>query len=189
MKLFLGLAPRNLQENGQLRQVFSKLKRTVGDWDSGREPVRWTPPDMWHVTVLFLGERPDADLKRIESLLENWEPPAMTELSFYGLGAFPSHDQGRILWIGVRENKAFFALQNSLEEAFLQAGLLKAPDREFRPHLTLARFRHLRHLQSLIDLAPKTKFGTEPIDELVLFESVSQNHIPKYIPRYKKKLL
>jgi len=188
MKLFLGVTPRHLKDNAQLKRVFSKLKRTVGEW---AEPVRWTAPDMWHVTVLFLGEKPPEELPRIEKLLDRWLPPEgenSAELSFHGLGAFPSHDHGRILWVGVRENKAFFALQNSLEAAFVDAGLLSEPEKDFRPHLTLARFRHARHLKSLIDLSPKTHFGKEKLDELVLFESVSENHIPKYIPRFVKKI-
>ena len=186
MKLFLGVTARNLKANKQLKQVLSKLKRTVGEWD---EPVRWTAPDMWHVTTLFFGERTPEELQKIEKILERWYPegPA-TELSFYGLGAFPSHDHGRVLWVGVRENKAFLALQSSLEQTFLEAGLIVEPERDFRPHMTLARFRHTRHLQSLIDLAPKTSFGKEPVQELVLFESVTENHMAKYIPRYVKRL-
>jgi 2'-5' RNA ligase len=187
MKLFVGVTPRGLKANGQLKQIYSKLKRTIGDWE---EPVRWTPPDMWHVTVLFLGERSEEEVQRAEKLLDRWHPPAaqQLELSFHGLGAFPSSDHGRVLFVGVRENKAFFTLQDSLEQAFVDGGLITEPEKDFTPHLTLVRFRHTRHLQSLIDLGAKTKFGTEPLEELILFESVSENHIPKYIPRYVKKL-
>jgi 2'-5' RNA ligase len=115
----------------------------------------------------------------------------MTEnltLSFQGLGAFPSFDQGRILWVGVKENKAFFTLQNSLEQTFVEGGIITELEETFKPHLTLVRFRHTRYLQSLIDLGGKTKFGDEPLQELILFESVSENHIPKYIPRFVKRL-
>lgn len=188
MKLFFGVKPKNLKSNGQLKAVYSKIKRTIGEWN---DPVRWTPPDQWHVTVLFLGETPPEQLPKIESLVNNWTPPKDIELSFSGLGAFPSNDHGRILWVGVRENKAFIQLQESFEEIFLSAGILDgrvSNDRGFKPHLTLARLRHARHLQSVIDLAPKTQFGKEALTELTLFESVTENHMPKYIPRFSKQL-
>jgi 2'-5' RNA ligase len=186
MKLFLGVTPKALKDNSQLKQVYGKLKRTVGEWE---DPVRWTPPDMWHVTVLFLGEQPAENLARIEKRIDHWQPPpSPNELSFQGLGAFPSHDHGRVLWVGVRENKAFLQFQAALNQTFMEAGIATAPEHEFRPHLTLARFRHARHLKSLIELAPKTQFGREPAEELVLFESVVENHMAKYIPRFSKKL-
>jgi 2'-5' RNA ligase len=185
MRLFVGVTPKNLKNNQQLKQVYLKIKRTIGEWE---EPVRFTPPDMWHVTVLFLGEKSAEDAKTIEKRLSDWNCPSGIELSFAGLGAFPSHDAGRILWVGVRENKAFMSLQASLQHEFMEAGLLTQPEKEFRPHLTLARFRHTRHLQSLISLASKTNFGKEPLEELTLFESVSENHIPKYIPLFSKKI-
>jgi len=185
MKLFFGVKPKDLKSNGQLKSVYSKIKRTIGEWN---DPVRWTQPDQWHVTVLFLGETAPEQLPKIESLLNNWSPPKDIELSFAGLGAFPSKDHGRVLWVGVRENKALIQLQESLEEIFLSAGILAAPDREFKPHLTLARLRHARHLQSVIDLAPKTQFGKEALTELTLFESVTENHMAKYVPRLTKQL-
>ncbi len=185
MKLFIGVSPKNLKDNSRLKQVYSKIKRTVGGWE---EPVRWTPPPMWHVTVLFLGQRTHEEYNRTEKWMDNWVPHARTELSFYGLGAFPSATEGRVLWVGVRENKAFFELQNSLEQELIAQKLITGPEKEFRPHLTLARFRHTRHLQELISLGAKADFGTEPLDEVILFESVMNGQIPKYIPRFTKKL-
>lgn len=185
MRLFFGVKPKSLKDNVQLKTVYSKIKRTIGEWN---DPVRFTPPDQWHVTVLFLGETDPHELEKIKSLVSAWEPPRDIELSFSGLGAFPSDDHGRILWVGVRENKAFLRLQESLEEIFLSAGILKVSEREFKPHLTLARLRHARHLGSVIELARKTSFGKESLTELTLFESVTENHLPKYQALFSKPL-
>ena len=50
------------------------------------------------------------------------------------------------------------------------------------------RFRHFRNLQPLIQLAAKADFGKEPIESLILFESVMQGQVTKYIPKYVKRL-
>ena len=108
MRLFVGVTPKNLKENQRLRQVFSKIRRTL---DEQQEPVRFTPPNMWHVTILFLGEMTQEECDRVIVLLDGWNAPASSELEFHGLGAFPDAAAGRVLWVGVRENKAFFELQ------------------------------------------------------------------------------
>jgi 2'-5' RNA ligase len=181
LKLFLGVKPQNLKENARLRQVFTKIKRTVDGW---KEPVRWIRPDLWHVTVLFLGEKTEEEFAELTLKLQSWTPPAGLTLSFQGLGGFPNVEQARVLWAGVRENKAFLALQNSVKE-HLGLGI---SEEESRPHLTLARFRHARHLKDLISLGAKTDFGEESISELILFESVMEANIPKYVPRFIKNL-
>jgi 2'-5' RNA ligase len=185
VKLFVAVTPKNLKENSRLKSVYPKIRRTLGDRE---EPVRFTPPNMWHVTVSFLGEMESSDCDRVIGALEGWTPSKKSELEFHGLGGFPDAAAGRVLWVGVRENKAFLELQSSLENELLALKLLRQPSQEFHPHLTLVRFRHTRNLQPLIQLAAKIDFGREPIEDLILFESVTQGQIPKYIPRYVKRL-
>lgn len=185
MRLFVAVTPKNLKENQRLTKIYSKIRRTLGDRE---EPVRFTPPNMWHVTVTFLGEQTQTQCNQTIELLKAWEPREKFELEYHGLGAFPDVKEGRVLWVGVRKNQAFFDLQQSLEETFIKAGILEKPDREFKPHLTLVRFRHLRNLNSLIQLGAKADFGSEPIEDLVLFESVTQGSIPKYVPKFTKSL-
>lgn len=184
MTFFIGVKPKGLQNNARLKQVVGKLKRTVKGWE---EPVRWTQPSMWHVTVLYLGPRSKDDLEQIVRRLDQWQPTGTIELSLRGLGAFPQPEAGRVLWVGVRENRVFRQLHETLRTILTDYS--SDSEMEFRPHLTLMRFRNARHLQSLLSLAAKTEFGDYEIEELILFESVIENNIAKYIPRHRIRLI
>ena len=104
-------------------------------------PVTWSSPDRAHLTLLFLG-----------SVLTDHVPPLIAALNDVGprhrgfvlsvgdLGAFPSVDAPRVLWLGVRgETDALASLQRDIvAAAALVEGIV--PDHQaFRPHLTLGR--------------------------------------------------
>jgi len=176
--------PKGLKQNADLLKLLGKMKRTLKD--RGQE-VRWTPPDFWHVTLQFLGEMTDTD-DRVQKVLSDWSPrSSCLELSLQGLGAFPADDAARVLWVGVQASQEFLDLQSELT-ARLEATGLVLQDREFKPHLTLARFRQMISVRDLIELGGRKHFGTYPIGELVLFDSVLQGQIIKYVPRFRHPL-
>ncbi|MEC5163781.1 MULTISPECIES: RNA 2',3'-cyclic phosphodiesterase [unclassified Janthinobacterium] len=94
-------------------------------------------PAKLHLTMAFLGQRPDADLAPLCAILQAVAAPAMTlELDCYG------HFSGqRIAWAGMgAPPAALLALRAELMRLLAQAGF--APEFEhdrFRPHVTLAR--------------------------------------------------
>jgi 2'-5' RNA ligase len=88
----------------------------------------------WHVTLAFLGERPDAApvVEALDGLVQRHR--AFT-LALAGGGTFG----GRVLWCGLSgELAALTALATDV-----RAAVAGGEDRPFRAHLTLARGRHL----------------------------------------------
>jgi 2'-5' RNA ligase len=180
-KQFIAVVPNGLDKKAEMKQLLGKLKRTA----EGRgQEARWTPSSLWHVTLQFLGEVKDSG--KVRKIMDEWTPPPL-ELRLHGLGAFPSPDEGRVLWIGVQESQAFLDTQADLARRLADAGFRPDP-REYKPHLTLARFRNLSNLSDLIQLGGRKHFGDYPIGEIVLFESVLQGNIIKYVPQYRKSL-
>ena len=163
---------------------MSKLKRTSKD--RGQE-VRWTPQDLWHVTVCFLGDLKGEESATAERVFREWDPTpfADLELRVQGMGAFPSTEETRVLWLGVQENQGFLNMQASLAAAVAAAGLPRA-EREYRPHMTLARFRNPFNGGRMVDLGGRKKFGVYRVGELILFESVLQGNILKYVSRLRR---
>lgn len=188
---FIAAVPEGLSENAELKQLTGKLKRTIAQRG---QIVRWVAADLWHVTLAFLGEfaagsaEAERASARLREFLENWRPPigGMT-LRLQGLGAFPSVEEARVLWIGVQENQEFLDLQQDLQERLTQSGFTLG-DREFNPHLTLARFRNMSNVNDLVKLGGRKHFGDYKIGELILFDSVLQGNILKYSPVFRKKL-
>ena len=103
---------------------------------------RWTAPDRWHLTLLFLGQVP-AD--RLPALTDRVAPavaatPPLT-LRLAGGGRFGSHRRPAVCWAGVDGDVAeLTALAGRLADAARGAGL-PVEDRPFRAHLTLGRWR------------------------------------------------
>jgi RNA 2',3'-cyclic 3'-phosphodiesterase len=187
MAYFIAVIPHGLQNNNELRRLFSKFKRTLDD--KGKE-VRWVAPDLWHVTVQYLGDISHAQKEQVIELLEKWQPPPEWNnitLRLSGVGAFPSPFSARVLWLGIQKNQSLINAQTTLQEELSQIGL-GSDEKDFSPHLTLARFRNLFNATSLTQLGGRKHFGDYPVTELILFESVVENHMKKYIPIYKKQL-
>jgi 2'-5' RNA ligase len=65
--------------------------------------LRWTAPELWHVTLAFLGEVPERVLPSLEIRLARaaGRHPPMT-LRFAAAGAFPSAGRANVLWLGLR---------------------------------------------------------------------------------------
>jgi 2'-5' RNA ligase len=168
--------------NGELKQLVGKLKRTLKDRE---QEVRWTPPDLWHVTVQFLGDVPVERARlAFQALRLSW---SKTLLKIQGLGAFPEERAARVLWLGVQENQAFLDLQTEVSNQFLQAGF-PVDEKDFRPHLTLARLRNAVSVSDLVKMGQRKYFGEYLVSELVLFESVLQGNMTKYIPLERRSI-
>lgn len=97
---------------------------------------RFTPRENYHLTLVFLGETPPDRLGVVIKAMEEcpFEPFPLTVGE---LGRFRRRE-GDILWRRVDGGEPLFRLQAGLCEA-LRARGFAIEEREFRPHLTLAR--------------------------------------------------
>jgi len=90
-------------------------------------PVRWTPPERWHVTVGFFGDDDDPD-RRSKWLRRRVAGRATPALRLAGGGSYRG-----VLWVGVEADDELLLAR------LAQAG--GAGRRGYRPHLTVARWR------------------------------------------------
>lgn len=187
MACFIAVIPEGLQDNRELLRLYSKFKRTISD--KGKE-VRWIPPELWHVTVQYLGDLTAPQRQDVIDLLEAWNPPPemnSIQLRLQGVGAFPSEFSARVLWLGVQKNQSLLNAQSFLHNKLQELGL-GSDEKGFTPHLTLARFRNLFNATSLTGLGGRKHFGDYPVREILLLDSVVQGNMKKYIPLYRKQL-
>ncbi len=183
---FIAIVPAGLNENLELKQLLGKLKRTMKE--RGQE-VRWTPADLWHVTLQFLGDVSDSSqIDKVRQAFRQWSlPPIKLILRIQGMGAFAEPDEARVLWLGVQQSQDFLSLKQNLT-AWLEENQIDIGAKEFKPHLTLARFRNPINATDLIQLGGRKRFGDYPVHELVLFESVLQGNIVKYIAQERRTI-
>ena len=104
--------------------------------------VTWVKPAALHVTIKFLGEVSEADVRRLSAVLE---PPIDMEpfsVEWRGLGTFPNNRHPRALWLGVINGAAKLAeVEAEVSRRIAGAAAFELDDRAFLPHLTIGRVK------------------------------------------------
>jgi len=155
----------------ELKQSLTRLQR---EFDGYRPDIRWVGPESIHLTLKFLGEVKEDHLNLIvEGLREVIEGREPFNLRVCGVGVFPNHKRPRVLWAGVDTCKELLSIQEAIEEQMELLGFSRE-DREFRPHLTLGRFRSGRSsvgFMKAIDSYRDAELGQFDVDYISLMRS------------------
>ncbi|MEX0833139.1 MAG: RNA 2',3'-cyclic phosphodiesterase [Actinomycetota bacterium] len=153
-----------------LRERFSKAK--------------WVPLGNQHVTVKFLGKTWPRLLGWVKEAVEQAAVRSEPfETTSSALGTFPGGERARVLWAGLGDpGGRFSALASALDEALARE--FKPEEREFMPHLTLARFDPP---QALGDL-PEVSSEPFTVDRLMLYRSHLRRPAPVYEPLHELRL-
>lgn len=101
--------------------------------------ARLTPPDDLHITLHFIGEVSDSLRDAVQVGLRSvTASPFVLELK--GGGAFANRGRPEILYAGIKQSAEMSALWGAIGE-FLKSLEIKLDDREFNPHVTVARMK------------------------------------------------
>jgi 2'-5' RNA ligase len=160
----------------------SELMRRLRDANAA---VNWVAPQNLHVTLKFLGETPINEAPEIcEAVRRAAEEMPPFDLAFRGLGAFPSPEKPRTIWLGVSEGEAeMVELAERIDSSLAKLGYAREL-RKFSPHLTIGRVREtLPADHPLHDaLAKHVDFDANVmgVDEVVVFASFLDRKGPTY---------
>ena len=174
MRLFVGLAPP--------AAILDDLDKVCAPLRLGREDLRWTSRELWHITLAFLGEVSEESLSR---LLPRLERAARRHLAFglslAGAGAFPGPARANVLWSGLSGNrKALGELAMSVSAGARRAGALPPDEgRRYQPHVTLARCRTPADVRSIVDDLSGYQGPAWTAEEIYLIRSTLGGH-PRY---------
>jgi 2'-5' RNA ligase len=147
--------------------------------------ARWVAPESLHITLKFIGEKPDAFVEQIESAL-NSVTVAPFRVEFTGAGFFPTPRAARVFWVASESEARLAELASKIEDS-LAAIAIPKDQRAFSPHLTLARARdasgapgwrkgdkpnrQFAGLQEHLAKFPAPSFGTMTAHEFYLYRS------------------
>ncbi len=118
--------------------------------------ARWSEPRQFHITLGFLGDVLDIDLARLcRAVTDASAPFPPFTLNLQGLGAFPTPEQPRAVWVGVTGPglDTLNELQGAIADAVTEAGY--PPDDRFHPHVTLGRLKGGKKHGEPPDLNPR----------------------------------
>jgi len=137
---------------------------------ASRLAPRWTTPEQMHVTLKFLGSMPPESLPRLLEISEARAGRAAPfDATLARVTAFGGR-RARVLVVELStESPVLAELAAGLEDDVAELGVARET-RDFRPHVTLARFKHPGDARDVIDAA-----AIEPLpvrcEELRLYRS------------------
>ena len=173
-RLFVGLS-FSKKFAADLDPWIKKIKKTA---DKKETELNWTPPDNYHVTLVFLGQTEDSAIETIESKMQTVAARhAPFKLKLRGLDGFPSLMQSRVLYLGVQRSQHILNLQSDLEQVLQHSDLHEA---DFIPHLTIARLRNPKSCRDLVSPFVHIDLGKQDVCEIVLFSSQVNGNVVSY---------
>lgn len=162
-------------------EVREALREHLRGAFPGGIPGRAVVPANWHLTLRFLGDTDEGQLRRLTGALGGVELGPRFAMVLGGLGAFPKPRRAAVLWVGVDEGAEPLKRIAAMAEEAARAAGFPAERKPFSPHLTLSRLQPPRDLEPLIAAAPAFG-GRMEVGEIVLFRS----HLGGGPPRYER---
>jgi len=135
--------------------------------------LSWSPAENLHVTTKFIGEWPEERLGEIESSLAAVHRPGAISIAVRGLGWFPNERNPRVFWAGIESGDELRRLAHDTEQALAVLGV-PVEDRDFSPHLTLARRRTpvpVERLRNEVGEMHAREFGSFQAESFFLYLS------------------
>jgi RNA 2',3'-cyclic 3'-phosphodiesterase len=176
MRVFVAL---DLEEEIRIR-----IQRFIEETRGLAPDARWANPESSHVTLKFIGEKPEPAVKDIEAALGGIKDEPV-QLSFRGCGFFPNPKAARVFWVGIKSQE-LPGLAENVDRALAEIGI-PPEERAYTPHLTLARGgggsgaphrqrgdkanQRFARLQEKLANLPEPDFGTMTAREFFLYRS------------------
>lgn len=147
MRLFTAIdLPGDVQR--QLSALLDRLRPAA--------KLSWSTVEKLHITTKFIGEWPEDRLEEMKRALGKVTAARAIRIAVRGLGWFPNARNPRVFWAGVEGGEDLKALARATEQA-VHAIRVPVEDREYSPHLTLARIRERVPLEALVRVTTSLK--------------------------------
>ena len=143
-------------------------------------PGKKVSPENFHLTLCFLGERPESEVLQLNKiLLKTLSDFNSFSLSFKGIGVFPHLKEPRVLYLKIHKGQKDLCL---VQEKVAKALPFYKADKSYAPHLTLSRLKENvnQNLAEFISQNEDLEFGEFTIKEVTLFSSDLRAFGPVY---------
>ena len=128
-------------------EVVEKITRVQRDLAAVGADLKLVEPENLHFTIQFLGNITPAMVDMVHKAMREVRAESFT-VTLGGVGAFPAVRNARVVWIGaLRGGEKLYEIYRQLEPKLRKLGF--RPDKEFTPHLTIARVKSGRAREAL----------------------------------------
>jgi 2'-5' RNA ligase len=169
-----------IEAGDTLLKMISSLKSRLSS-----ENIKWVSIDNIHITLAFLGDTEDEQIRNISKMLRTrCEGFGKFEIIIKGSGVFKSLNDPRVIWTGIQPSEKFNQLNGLIKKGLTEIGI-RIEEHQFQPHLTLGRIKHLNQgnaLKEVIEKFRETEIQNVPVNEVILYESILLVSGPVYKP-------
>ncbi|HQU85106.1 MAG TPA: RNA 2',3'-cyclic phosphodiesterase [Pyrinomonadaceae bacterium] len=157
------------------RKVADYIQKLKNDFKDVR--VNWDKPEKLHLTLKFLGDADEIQLAEVQKIVaEIAEKQTKFTLSLSENGVFPHPRNAKVLWIGVEDKGGNLTkINESLEKECKPVGF-ESEQRNYHPHLTIARIKDACNSAELVKKHLETQIEPREfeVSEIVIYESKLQ---------------
>ena len=158
-----------------IKECLSMIQNIMQEKILGKEDkIGLVKKEQMHLTLKFLGEVQPNNIKEIKDALKEIKlAPFSVELG--NIGVFPSENNIRVVWVGLKPEDKIMELQKSID---VQLKSLFKKEKSFKAHLTLARVKHIKDKAAFISKLKNIKIDNKKIS-ISSFKLIKSNLTPK----------
>lgn len=169
-------------------EIVSKIMDIQRKLEVEGTKLKHVEPENLHLTLFFLGEQPLKIVERVREVMSTISFKPFT-MKLEGLGAFPSHERPRVIWVGV--TKGFEEVQEiyrNLRPKLQTIPLRLESEDAFVPHITIARVKFSGYaLKKVIASLKDVELGFQEVKSIKLKKSTLTPQGPIYETLYEIK--
>lgn len=162
----------------RFNHIYSALQENLK-----HETIHWIPKNNFHLTLRFLGETAPSQIENISIELENIAHKFSSfQFNLKGLGFFKRKGKPQILYAKIEYSPTLILLAEEIERSMLTLGF-KEKIKEFKPHLTLGKIKHLNQKDkflSFIQKSEETHLQKVTLSEIIFYQSIIHSDGPEY---------
>jgi len=175
MRLFIAV-DLNDSARKNISDIISRLKKK--DFD-----VKWVNPENIHITLKFLGEVNENDMKGLENIISgSVKDVKKFKINISKAGYFGKGNYVKVVWVDIREGRDILVqLSRKFNKELTH---IRREEREPSPHITIGRVRSGRNVHELINEVEglsDVKVGEVEVNDIKLKQSVLKPDGPIYI--------
>jgi 2'-5' RNA ligase len=169
-------------------KIVSKIIDIQRELESEGSKIKPVEPENLHLTLFFLGEQPPKIVAKVQDIMStlSFKPFVM---KLQGLGAFPSQDRPRVIWVAVTQGfEEVQAIYKALRPKLQAIPLRLESEEEFVPHITIARVKFSGYaLRKVIASLKDVELGLQEVKAIKLKKSTLTPRGPIYETLYEVK--
>lgn len=130
------------------------------------------PENNYHITLCFLGNIQDEQVPHIRRILQEVASEHDSfRLRLSAIKAFPDEANAKVIWIGLQNSLVLRSLQGECVRKLNALGL-NLEEKEFIPHLSVARLREPANLTEILSHFKHQELCEIRVEKIELYKSI-----------------